>query len=74
MPDRDGGVLRRARVGEAASCARPRRAADRATFVAAYRKGGKNDGNDAEAICEAVSRPSMRFVPLKPLEQQEQSL
>jgi transposase len=39
-------------------------------FVAAYRKGGKNDGNDAEAICEAVSRPSMRFVPLKTLEQQ----
>jgi transposase len=25
-------------------------------FVAAYRKGGKNDGNDAEAICEAVGR------------------
>jgi transposase len=39
-------------------------------FVTAYRKGGKNDGNDAEAICEAVSRPSMRFVPLKTLEQQ----
>lgn len=40
------------------------------TFVAPYRKGGKNDGNDAAAICEAVSRPSMRFVPLKTLEQQ----
>ena len=26
-------------------------------FVAPYRKGGKNDGNDAEAICEAVARP-----------------
>jgi len=39
-------------------------------FVAAYRKGGKNDGNDAEAICEAVSRPSMRFVPVKTVEQQ----
>jgi transposase len=39
-------------------------------FVAPYRKGGKNDGNDAEAICEAVSRPSMRFVPLKSAEQQ----
>ena len=26
-------------------------------FVAPYRKSGKNDGNDAEAICEAVSRP-----------------
>ena len=39
-------------------------------FVAPYRKSGKNDGNDAEAVCEAVSRPSMRFVPLKTLEQQ----
>ena len=39
-------------------------------FVAAYRKSGKNDGNDAEAVCEAVSRPSMRFVPVKSVEQQ----
>lgn len=39
-------------------------------FVIAYRKSGKNDGNDAEAICEAVSRPAMRFVPVKSVEQQ----
>jgi transposase len=39
-------------------------------FVIAYRKGGKNDGNDAEAICEAVSRPNMRFVPIKTIDQQ----
>src|SRR5712671_7817785 len=39
-------------------------------FVAPYRKSGKNDGNDAEAICEAVSRPNMRFVPIKSIEQQ----
>lgn len=39
-------------------------------FVTPYRKSGKNDGNDAEAICEAVTRPSMRFVPVKSLEQQ----
>jgi transposase len=39
-------------------------------FVAPYRKSGKNDGNDAEAICEAVSRPNMRFVPVKSAEQQ----
>jgi transposase len=39
-------------------------------FVAPYRKSGKNDGNDAEAICEAVTRPSMRFVPVKTLDQQ----
>lgn len=39
-------------------------------FVTPYRKGGKNDGNDAEAICEAVGRPGMRFVPVKSAEQQ----
>jgi transposase len=39
-------------------------------FVAPYRRSGKNDSNDAEAICEAVSRPSMRFVPVKSVEQQ----
>lgn len=39
-------------------------------FVTPYRKSGKNDGNDAEAICEAVSRPNMRFVPVKSIEQQ----
>jgi transposase len=39
-------------------------------FVIPYRKNGKNDGNDAEAICEAVSRPAMRFVPVKSSEQQ----
>ena len=41
-----------------------------AHFVSAYRKSGKNDVNDAEAICEAVGRPNMRFVPLKTEEQQ----
>jgi transposase len=41
-----------------------------AKFVIPYRKSGKNDGNDAEAICEAVSRPRMRFVPVKSAEQQ----
>src|SRR2546427_13212484 len=39
-------------------------------FVVPYRKSGKNDGNDAEAICEAVGRPSMRVVPVKSAEQQ----
>ena len=41
-----------------------------AKFVAPYRRNAKNDGNDAEAICEAVSRPGMRFVPVKSAEQQ----
>lgn len=40
-------------------------------FVKPYVKGNKNDAHDAEAICEAVSRPSMRFIPVKTLEQQD---
>jgi transposase len=39
-------------------------------LVAPYRKSGKNDANDAEAICEAVSRPGMRLVPVKSAEPQ----
>ncbi|MFQ5471183.1 MAG: IS110 family transposase [Gammaproteobacteria bacterium] len=39
-------------------------------FVKPYLKANKNDRNDAEAICEAVQRPSMRFVQPKTLEQQ----
>ena len=42
-------------------------------FVAPYRlsgKAGKNDAADAAAICEAVTRPSMRFVPPKSVQQQ----
>ena len=44
-------------------------------FAAPYRmsgKRGKNDAADAAAICEAVQRPNMRFVPIKSLEQQSQ--
>jgi transposase len=40
-------------------------------FVKAYVKTNKNDARDAEAICEAVARPNMRFVPIKTMEQQE---
>ena len=42
-------------------------------LVAAYRsqgRAGKNDSNDAAAICEAVGRPQMRFVPIKDEDQQ----
>jgi transposase len=39
-------------------------------YVKAYVKRHKNDAADAEAICEAVRRPSMRFVPVKTAEQQ----
>ena len=44
-------------------------------FVSPYRmagKRGKNDANDAQAICEAAGRPHMRFVPVKTVEQQGQ--
>lgn len=40
-------------------------------FVKPYVKSNKNDRNDAEAICEAVSRPHMRFVPANSVEQQD---
>jgi transposase len=46
-------------------------------FVAPYRlsgKKGKNDAADAAAICEAVTRPSMRFVPPKSVQQQSELL
>jgi len=39
-------------------------------FVKPYIKRNKNDAADAEAICEAMGRPSMRFVPVKTAEQQ----
>ena len=39
-------------------------------FVKPYVKTNKNDAADAEAICEAVARPNMRFVPIKNVEQQ----
>jgi transposase len=39
-------------------------------FVKPYVKTNKNDVADAEAICEAVGRPNMRFVPIKNIEQQ----
>ncbi|QIA63520.1 IS110 family transposase [Vibrio astriarenae] len=41
-----------------------------AKFVIPYRQNEKNDANDAEAICEAVSRPKTRFVSIKDEEQQ----
>jgi transposase len=39
-------------------------------FVKPYVKANKTDAADAEAICEAVTRPNMRFVPVKSIEQQ----
>jgi transposase len=40
------------------------------TYVKPYVKRNKNDARDAQACCEAVSRPDMRFVPIKTVEQQ----
>jgi transposase len=40
-------------------------------FVKPYVKSNKNDAKDAEAICEAMSRPNMRFVTVKTVEQQD---
>lgn len=42
-----------------------------AQFVRPYVKSNKNDAADAEAICEAMTRPTMRFVPIKSVQQQE---
>ena len=42
-----------------------------AQFVRPYVKTNKNDAADAEAICEAMTRPTMRFVPIKEERQQE---
>lgn len=41
-----------------------------AEFVVAFRKGGKNDGNDAEAIAIVARQPTIRFVLIKTVEQQ----
>src|SRR5215471_7063690 len=43
-------------------------------YVKAYVKRGKTDAGDAAAICEAVTRPSMTFVPVKGVEQQGLSM
>jgi len=39
--------------------------------VKPYAKANRNDGADEEATCEAVSRPNMRFVPIKSIEQHD---
>jgi transposase len=41
-----------------------------AAYVTPYVKRNKNDGRDAEGVCEAAGRPTMRFVPVKSLESQ----
>jgi hypothetical protein len=75
VPDRHGSVLRCTPLGQSISKARAHRAPDGPKLVAPYRlsgKRGKNDAADAAAICEAVTRAQMRFVPIKSIEQQGQ--
>lgn len=40
-------------------------------FVKPFVKSNRNDASDAETLCEAVSRPGMRFVPAKSVQQQD---
>src|SRR5512133_2881976 len=69
-----GGVRDRALLGAGVARAWPRGAIDAAQYVKAYIKRNKHDAADAEAICEAVGRPTMRFVPVKTAEQQATAL
>jgi transposase len=69
LPHWHGGFERRTLLGEGAfSLGRDVRLIS-PQFVAPYVKSNKNDRNDAEAVREAVSRPNMRFVPVKSAEQ-----
>jgi transposase len=56
--------------GTAATIVRAHGEVDPAALAKPYVKRGKNDAADAEALCEAMSRPTMRFVPVKTAEQQ----
>lgn len=70
--DRHGSLCQRAPLGRApcgdGACGKAGLAPQ---FVKAYVKGDENNADDCrEAICEAVGRPTMRFVPIKTVEQQ----
>ena len=70
MPGGHGGVLRSTRLARTLQALGHDARIMAPKFIVPYRKNKKNDGNDAEAICEAVGRPNMRFVPIKSAEQQ----
>jgi hypothetical protein len=65
MPDRAGSQWERSLLGSCADRLWPYGEAHGATVCEAVLKSNKNDANDAEAICEAVTRSNMRFVPQK---------
>ena len=70
MPDRDGGLRRIQSLGASIPGHGASGKADQREVCKAL-KGNKTDRNDAEAIYEAASRPTMRFIPVKSLEQQD---
>ena len=69
MCRRDGGLLRRPSPRAAAGRTGTYHPTDVAEYVRPYVKAQKKDDRDAEAIAEAATRPTMRFVPLKAQEQ-----
>src|SRR6202011_2579733 len=69
LPDRHGSVRRRASSQSQTASAWPRLRLMPAKYVRPYSKGQKNDFRDAEAIAEAVQRPTMRFVATKTADQ-----
>jgi transposase len=66
----DRGMREFALSGASSRVVQPRGEADPASVRKALREAGKNDAADAEALCEAVTRPSMRFVSVKSPDQQ----
>jgi transposase len=70
VPDRHGGLRWSALLIAGIDPAGPQRTHDGPAFAKPYLKSKKNERNDAEAICEAVQRPSMHFVSAKTPEQQ----
>ena len=75
LPDWYGGLQQCASLGTRVDEIWPRRSADPTDICEAIRQSaGKSDAIDAEAICEAVTRPTMRFVAIKTVEQQSLSV
>ena len=72
VPDRHGSLCHGALLGARADEARPEVRLMPAKDVKAYVKRNKNDTADAEAICKAVRRPTMRLVQIESAEQQGQ--
>ena len=70
VPDRHGGLRHEPSLGARTTALGHEVRLMPPAYVKPYVKRGKTDAADAEAICEAVTRPTMRFVPIKSVEQQ----